>query len=185
MRCAAWFCILVFAGPLTGADDEEAFIRLLRDDQLSKWTGDRALWTLKTDEIRGNSAGQSTPLVYKGRAFGDYVLRFSAQVQTGSVRILLRNVWFAWVLEIGIEKVWLRGGGGDGFVVFLNKPEEWAEYEVRVRGGGVNLLRNGKPAGLGFSASHMPGTGGISLQLADTDQASKVMIQKLRIRPSP
>jgi hypothetical protein len=175
-------CVLLGAGPLLGMDSEDGFIGLFGDDQLSKWSGDRKVWTLRTDEISGYSTGRPSPLVYEERTFGNYVLRFSAQVQTGSVRILLRNAWFGWVIEVGTEKVVLRGGGGDGFVAFLNKPGEWAEYEVRVQGERVKLVRNGKPDDLEYAASHMPETGKISLQLAETEQSSKIVIRKLRIQ---
>src|SRR5215813_7593841 len=115
MRSAALICVLLCAGaPLLGMDGEDGFVGLLGDDQLSKWSGDRKFWTLRTDEINGYSSGQPSPLVYEDRAFGNYVLRFSAQVQTGSVRIMLRNAWFGWVIEVSTEKVVVRGGGGDG-----------------------------------------------------------------------
>jgi hypothetical protein len=74
------------------ADDEAGFIPLLNDDQLSRWSGDRAVWTVQQNEIRGRWAAPSKPSVYEGRPFGSHVLRFAAHTQTGAVRILLRNL---------------------------------------------------------------------------------------------
>lgn len=181
MRCAAWLCVLMFTRTLMATDDETAFISLLSEDHLSNWSGDAMAWTMRRDEIRGNSARESTPLVYEGRSFGDYILRFSAQIRTGSLRMMLRNLPFAWSLEIDTERVRLRAGGG-GSVEFLNKRGEWAEYEVRMQGRKVHLLRNGKDSDFDHVASDFPETGKISLQLADR-QGSEVVLTKLRIRP--
>ena len=70
-------------------------------------------------------------------------------------------------------------------MAFLNKPREWADYEVRVQGGSVKLLRNGKYPNFGYVAGHMPETGKISLQFAETDQGSEVNLRELRVRPLP
>jgi hypothetical protein len=175
----------MFGSGLMAADDEKAFISLVSKEQVSKWAGDRAVWTVQGGEIHGYAAGQPTALVYEGRSFGEYVLRFSARARRGSVRILLRNLPFAWVLEIDTEKVWLRAGGGEGFVAFFNKPGEWADYEVRMRGGRVQLVKDGKPSALDYEASHMPETGKISLQLSDTEQGSDFVLRNLRIWPDP
>lgn len=175
----------MFGWALTAADDEKAFVSLLSEDQVSKWSGDRAVWTVQRQEIRGYAARQATALVYEGRSFSEYILRFSAQARRGSVRILLRNLPFAWVLEIDTERVWLRPGGGEGFVAFFNKRGEWADYEVRMRGSTVQLVKNGKPSALDYVASHMPETGKISLQLSETEQGSDIVVRNLRIRPDP
>jgi hypothetical protein len=185
MQCTALLCLVVLAGPVIAADDENGFISLLSRDQLGRWSGDREFWAIEPDKIHGKSARQSTPLVYDGRTFADHVLRFSAQVQKGSIWVFLRNVPFAWTLEIDTGRISLRGGGGNGFVAFLNKPGEWASYEVRVRGGSVTLLRNGERSGFDYNAGHMPETGKVSLQLPEASQGSEVVLRGLRIRPDP
>ena len=98
MRRATWFCTLLLTTRLTGAEDEDAFIHLLSANQLSLWTGDQNSWSLKVEEIQSHPTSAPKPLVY-GSKFNDYVLRFSAQVQKGSVWVLLRNTWFAWHLR--------------------------------------------------------------------------------------
>lgn len=179
LRAAQVFALMLVAAAMQ-ADDEPAFVHLLSVDQLSQWSGDREIWTLDIEEIRGHSTRELKPLVYEGRAFRDYVLRFSAQVRKGSVLIMLRNVPFGWFLRIGTERVELRES-----TVFQNHRGEWADYEVQVRGGNVKLLRDGKPCGFEFIATHTPETGKISLALSQGEQESDVVLRKVRLRSLP
>src|SRR5436305_12615143 len=88
MRRASRVFALMLVAAVMRADDELAFLPLLSVDQLSQWSGDREFWTVDVEEIRGHSTRESKPLVYEGRAFRDYVLRFSAQVSAGTQRLL-------------------------------------------------------------------------------------------------
>ncbi len=180
MRCATGVCALLLVGPVLPGDDEQGFVHLLSDDQLINWSGDRDSWTLDVEEIRGHSARESKRLVYEGRTFRDYVVRFSAQVRKGSVLVMLRNVPFGWYLVVDTESVYLRD-----FAVFQNHRGEWADYEVEIRGGCVKLSRNGKPCDLEFAASHAPETGKMSLELPQGKDESEVVLRRIRIRSLP
>ena len=182
MRHALWPWLVILTCPVWAADEEKGFIDLLTSDQLSQWSGGGSGWELRTREIRGKSASGSK-VIYDGQVFQDYFLRFSAQIVKGSVRILLRNSLFAYSLELDTERVWVRAGAADGFVAFLNKPGEWADYEIRVRRGRFSVLRNGQHSGLDYGGSHMPETGKISLQIPEPSERSEVVIRKLRIQP--
>lgn len=165
------------------SEEKEGFVPLIKE---SDWPGNTPQgWTLENGILRGNTEGQSPPLILKDTDSPEFELRFEAMVLKGALRVKLRGPATGPVgiaVEINTGKVEVVSNGMGVFVAAINRPGEWNEYRVIVRGSNLKLWKNGIPAPLEMIAGHMQETGKLSLHLSDKEP-SDVSLRRLRIRP--
>jgi hypothetical protein len=181
-------CVALFiaAAQDPASEEKDGFGSLIKESDLSDWEGNTtAGWTLENGILRGRADGRSPAfLMLKDRNPGDFELRFEALVHRGAVRVKMRGPGpgpLGIAVEINSGEVELVTNGMPFFTAASNRPDEWNEYRVLLRGSNLKVWKNRIPAPYDMVASHMNETGRLSLHLSD-HEASDVSLRRLRIK---
>jgi hypothetical protein len=185
---AALVCVALFiaAAQESASQEKDRFVPLVKESDISDLEGNAtAGWTLENGILTGRADGRSPALLMlKDRDFGDFELRFEALVHKGSVRIKMRGPGpgpLGTAVEINSDKVEVVTNGSSFFIAASNRPDEWNEYRILLRGPNLKLWKNGIPAPYDLAGSHMQEKGRLSLHLSD-HEASDVSFRRLRIK---
>jgi len=178
--------LLMAAAQELASQEQDGFVPLIKKNDLSDWeTNTTAVWTLENGILRGSADGRSPALLtLKDSDPGDFELRFEALIHQGSVRVKMRGPApgpLGIAVEITSNKVEVLTNGSAFFIAASNRPDEWHEYRVLLRGLNLKLWKNGVPAPYDLALSHMQANGRLSLHLSD-HEASDVSLRRLRIK---
>jgi hypothetical protein len=169
----------------TKTAEEEGFASLINSSDLAGWEGNRHVWKLDDGVLAGRSDGSSPAmLIVSSREFGDFELRFEAQVHRGAVRVKMHGPGpgpLGVALEINSATVEWFNNGTYAFVAANNRPDEWKEYRVVVRQERFKVWQNGIPSGLDLAVSHVEARGKLSLNLSE-GKPSEVALRRIRIK---
>ncbi len=155
--------LVMLLAPLLAAD-ESGFRPLFDGKTLSGWDGDPRLWSVKDGAIVGSTDGvaieNNTFLIYKGKQFGDFVLRAQVKLRNHNSGIQFRseelpgwicrgyqadmaegNWWGGIYEEKGTRGVMVNGWNGKAEKVV--KPTDWNDIEIYCKGEDIRITLNG------------------------------------------
>lgn len=185
------------------AHAEEGFRPLFDGKTLAGWDGDPRLWKVAAGEIVGSTDGvtlkDNSFLIYRGKEFGNFVLRARMKLRNHNSGIQFRsealpdwvvrgyqadaaedNWWGGVYEEKGTRGVMVNGWKGKAETVV--KRGDWNEYEISCKGDLIELTLNGLKTAELHDAAKLSGV--IALQL-HAGPGMEVRFKDIRIKELP
>ena len=178
IRAALLLCLALSASA-------QGFASLFNGRDLDPWLGDRKIWQVERSMLTGTSDGKSEAmLVFGGRDFGDFELRFDLRVHHGAGGVRMRGPGAGPLgveLEVGASVVrWLVSGSS--FAVVSNvRHGEWNAYRIICKGGGFEVFHNDASSPYIITVGHLPPRGKLSLTLP-AGSPSTVEFRNIRLK---
>lgn len=159
--------LLLAAQMLQMGETSEGFVSLYTGRDLGQWEGDPRFWSVVDTRLTGSSRGALSHLIYRGRPYQDFELRFDVRVSTGSAGILFRAT---------------AGPNGTAQGPRVNLPPRdsaWTEYTIRCQGPKIRITVDGKVAE--ERSAETPRRGVLALELP-AGPAAKVEFRNIRLK---
>ncbi len=146
------FGVAAVAQVMVMGEASQGFVSLFNGQDIDRWKGDSASWSVSRGTILGTAGEEKRSLVYEGDRFRNFDFRFEVRRRKGTVTVLL------------------RGEGRNALSVLLDsKPEEWTEYHVLCKAGLLAVTRDG--VSISTEENQPQRSGWLGFELSDASRA--------------